>query len=235
MTAPLSYTSKFGYYSLRENPTFEQAIGTIRKPLGIPLPERSAKWYALSPYRALILNAAEKFNDREAAALDYKASGAELPEAAAQVRHSPAAQDPTFDMYDREHEAREARDAYETAFDLMNNEHRSQTLVMHHEHLGRTYGPNHMNPVVEASHDELVEAEVPHYMPAPRLTPARATWRTPAAQFAAAGQPQEREFPDFRTLNMGDPSSVRAATLTPAQNSTYERMREFSVGPTWSS
>ena len=50
MIAPLSYTSTFGYYGLRVNPTFEQVIGTVRKPLRIPLPDRRAKWYANSPY-----------------------------------------------------------------------------------------------------------------------------------------------------------------------------------------
>ena len=63
MTAPLSYTSTFGYYGLRVNPTFEQVLGTIRKPLRIPLPDRRAKWYANSPYRALLDDAGKKFEE----------------------------------------------------------------------------------------------------------------------------------------------------------------------------
>ena len=59
----LSYGSQFGYYGLRENPTLEQVIGSVRKPLRIPLPDRRAKWYALSPYRALILDAEREAND----------------------------------------------------------------------------------------------------------------------------------------------------------------------------
>ena len=42
--APLSYGSQFGYYGLRVNPTLEQAIKTVRKPLRIPVPDRRAKW-----------------------------------------------------------------------------------------------------------------------------------------------------------------------------------------------
>ena len=60
MTAPLSYKSEYGYYGLRVNPTFEQVVATVRKPLRIPLPDRKAKWYALSPYRGLILDASER-------------------------------------------------------------------------------------------------------------------------------------------------------------------------------
>ena len=67
----LSYGSQFGYYGLRLNPTLEQVIGSIRKPLRIPLPDRRAKWYALSPYRALILDAEREANDYETALLDY--------------------------------------------------------------------------------------------------------------------------------------------------------------------
>ena len=40
--APLSYENHFGYYGLRVNPTFEQVIGTVDKPLRIPLPDRRA-------------------------------------------------------------------------------------------------------------------------------------------------------------------------------------------------
>jgi hypothetical protein len=57
MVAPLSYKNQLGYYGLRINPTFDQVLKTVRNPLRIPLPDRRAKWYALSPYRAFILDA----------------------------------------------------------------------------------------------------------------------------------------------------------------------------------
>ena len=57
MVAPLSYKNQLGYYGLRINPTSDQVLKTVRNPLRIPLPDRRAKWYALSPYRAFILDA----------------------------------------------------------------------------------------------------------------------------------------------------------------------------------
>ena len=94
----LSYGSKFGYYGLRVNPTLEQVVGTVRNPLKIPLPDRKAKWYANSPYRALILEAEEKFQSYERAAIDYRQPGADAPASAARVRESDAAADETFDL-----------------------------------------------------------------------------------------------------------------------------------------
>ena len=235
MVAPLSFGSQYGYYGLRVNPSFEQAVGTVRKPLRIPLPQRAAKWYALSPYRALILDAEQKFNDYQHASIDYRQSGAELPEAAAQVRPSGAGDDPVWERLHHHGERMDEQNAYETAFDLMNQEHQRQTETTRHEQLRLTYGSQHMHPVVQASHGELEEAGVPHHMPAPREPPPMRGWHTPHQQFAAAGQPQAPEFPSFEVLNMAGPTSVRAATLTPSQNMTYERAREFVVQPTWSS
>jgi len=235
MVAPLSYTSQFGYFGLRVNPSFEQAVGTVRKPLRIPLPERRAKWYALSPYRALILDAEQKYNDFEHASLDYKSSGAELPEAAARVRPSAAADEHVFDHLHAQGEAMEEQNAYETAFDLMNQEHQRETEATRREQLRLSYAPNRMHPVVEAAHQELEEAGVFHYRAGPREEPPRRVWHTPNAQLEAFGQPQAPEFPSFEALNMGQPSDLRAARLTAAQNVTYEQMRSSVVQPTWSS
>jgi hypothetical protein len=234
-TASLSYTSQYGYYGLRVNPTFDQVASTIKKPLRVPIPERKAKWYANSPYRALILDAEAKFQDYEHASIDYKQSGAHLPESAARVRPSDAGQDPSFDEIHRHGDAMEAQHAYETAFDVMNQEHRRQTEETRRQQLGATYGANRMDPTVEANHDELEEAGVDHAMPAPRIAPVIRIWRAPNGQFASAGQPQAREFPSFEVLSMGQPATVRAASLTPSQNMTYEQARDFVVEPTWSS
>ena len=235
MDAPLSYTSQFGYYGLRVNPGFEQVVGTIRKPLRVPLPERRAKWYATGPYRALILDAEQRYQDYEAAAVDYKRSGAELPEAAARARPSDAGEDPAWNEIHEQGDRMEAQSAYESAFDLMNQEHQRETEATRREQLRRGYGPNRMHPVIEATHEELVEAGVPHYIAEPREPLPRRVWHTPPPQFAAAGQPQATEFRTFEQLNMGQPANFRTATLSPAQNATYERMREFTVQPTWSS
>ena len=44
MVASLSFTDEKGYYGLRVNPTYEEILQTIRKPLRVPVPQRSAKW-----------------------------------------------------------------------------------------------------------------------------------------------------------------------------------------------
>ena len=103
--APLSYTSHFGYYGLRVNPTFDQVLKTVRKPLRIPLPDRHAKWYALGPYRSLILDAENKYNDHQHAQIDFRQSGHEIPEAAAAVRRSDAGADPVFPQIQAQGEA----------------------------------------------------------------------------------------------------------------------------------
>jgi hypothetical protein len=90
MTAPLSFTSQKGYYGLRVSPSFDQVVGTVKNPLRTPLPERSAKWYALSNYRSLILDASQKYNNYEHMAIDYRQSGAQAPEMAAHLQPSAA-------------------------------------------------------------------------------------------------------------------------------------------------
>ncbi len=230
----LSYTSKFGYYGLRVNPTFEQVVGTVRKPLKIPLPDRKAKWYANSPYRALILEAEEKYQNYERAAIDYRQTGTDAPESAARVRESDAAGDRTFDHIDDHHRRMEEHEAIETSHLLMQEHESRKTAANRREILRRSHAPNRTDPTVEMEHEELEIAGVPHYMPMPRTLPPKAGFTRPLAQFMAGGQPQAPEFTPFQQLNMGQPDNVRAATLSTSQNMTYERMRDFVVGPTFS-
>ena len=233
--APLSYTSQTGYYGLRVNPTFDEVLNTVKNPLRIPVPSRAAKWYALSPYRALILNAEARYNDYEHAKLDYRSSGAQLPESAANVRESDAGYDPSFDELDRHHHDQQSQHAYEAAYDAMRAQDMQHTAEARTTHLGRAYGSNRMHPVVEAAHEELTEAGVPHAMPGPRIAPEYRPYRAPLPQMQAKGQPQAPEFPTFEHLNMGQPLRFTRGRPTVSQNMTYERAREFVVGPTWSS
>lgn len=231
----LSYTSKFGYYGLRVNPTFDQVVGTVRKPLHIPLPDRKAKWYANSPYRALILDAEEKYQNYERSGIDYRLAGADAPESAARVRPSDAGADPTFDQIDDHHRRMEEQEAIDTSRRLLHEDESRKTAANRREILRLSHGPNRMNPTIEMEHAELETAGVPHYMPKPRTLPPSARFTRPLPQFAAGGQPQAPEFTPFEQLNMGQPDNVRVATLSRSQNVTYERMREFVVGPTFSS
>ena len=230
----LSYTSKFGYYGLRVNPTLEQVVGTVRKPLRITLPDRKAKWYANSPYRALILDAEEKYQDFERAGIDYRQAGVDAPESAARVRPSDAGADATFDQIDEHHRRMEEQEAIETSHRLMQQHESRKTAANRREILRLSHAPNKLNPTVEMEHKELEIAGVAHYMPMPRSLPPKAQFTRPLPQFVASGQPQAPEFTPFQQLNMGQPDNVRAATLSTSQNMTYERMRDFVVGPTFS-
>ena len=49
MAPPLNYTKKRGYMGLVVQPSLDEALGASKKPLRIPVPDRMAKWYALSP------------------------------------------------------------------------------------------------------------------------------------------------------------------------------------------
>ena len=233
--APLSFKSQFGYYGLRVNPTYEQAVGTVRNPLRIPLPDRTAKWYANSPYRALIDDAGKKFEEAEGAAHMFRESGAEVPETATRVRSSPAGDDAIYDrIHDHGHRMDE-NDAMETARELTQLEESRKTAAVRREILSKSYGPNKMDPTIENEHEELRDSGVPHYMPKPRTMPPKAFFTRPLPEMAASGQPKAPEFPSFELLNMGQPATIREATLTKSQNMTYERMRDFVVQPTFSS
>ena len=151
----LSYTSKFGYYGLRVNPTFEQVVGTVRTPLRIPLPDRKAKWYANSPYRALILDAEEKYQNYERAAIDYRLTGADAPESAARVRPSDAGADETFDRIDDHHRKIEEHEAIETSHQLMQEHESRKTAASRREILRLSHAPNRTNPTIEMEHAEL--------------------------------------------------------------------------------
>jgi len=227
-TAPLSFTSETGYYGLRVNPTFDEVLRTIRKPLGIPVPDRSAKWYANSPYRSLLLDAEEKYNSYEHAALDYNNSGAELPRRASMVRPSFAGEDDSFGRIDAHHHAMAAQEAYDTAKNVSDATARLETEKNRRVHLSRSSGPNAMDPVVTAHHAGLEEAGVPHYVPAPRIKPPPRGHGTETRQMMAEGQPQPPEFQPFESMNMGQPTGLQATVLKPGANHRYEELRGAS-------
>jgi hypothetical protein len=84
-----------------------------------------------------------------------------------------------------------------------------------------------MNSVIEASHEHLVEANVPHEMPAPRLPPLIRSWPAPPPKWACDGQLQAPEFPTFESLNMGQPTDFRTASLKSAPGMTYAQARRL--------
>jgi len=233
--AEVSYKDTYGYYHLRVNPTLDKVMNMKRQDKRLPLPDRSAKWLALSWYRALLLDAGKKFEEVEGAAHQYRASGTELPEAAARVQPSGLGQDPMFNRIDDHNDRMHQNEAYELAAVMKKQSRQQQTAETRREQLRLSYGPNKANPVIEAHHDQLEEASVPHVMAMPRLPPPVKAWKTPPLQYAAAGQVQAPEFPTYEMLNLGEVADIKSAKLRRNEAMTYERIREFAVQPTWTS
>ena len=211
-TAPLSFTDQMGYYGLRVSPSFDKILGTVRNPLRIPLPDRSAKWYALSPYRALILDAAQKYNDYEHMAINYRQSGAAAPEMAAHLQPSANGADEVWNRVEQQNQNMQEQDAYELAFEAMNNEHRREAQAIRHQQLS-SYGVDQIHPTVEAHHEDLQQASVAHTAPVPRPQMQPQSWPAPPMQWATSAVPQAPEFRTFENLNMGQPSHLRPANL----------------------
>jgi hypothetical protein len=222
--APLNYTSQKGYYGLEVRPTLEGVMGTIRNPLRIPIPSRAAKWYANSPWRALILDAEKANNDYEHARIDYRDSGAELPEAAARVRPSDAGEDPQWDELGHHHGRMDAQEAYEHAFDMANAADQWHADRMRYEHHRLTHGPNRMHPMISAHHGQLEEAGVRHNMPAHRMEPPHGRYRAPPQTWDAHGHPHHPEFHTFEQLNRPDQHLMRRVTAAlDRQGVSYDR------------
>ena len=229
--APLSGTSQFGYYGLRVNPNFEQAVGSVRKPLRIPIPDRNWKWYALGPYRSHLLDLEAKYLDYTQDSVNYKKTGNELPESAAMLRRSDAGRDTMFDVVHAQGHAADAEYAHEMAFDRVNEEHRLIAEENRSRVLGSHYGPIRGHPTVEASRHELDEAQVPYTMYAPRPHISSSSWLAPVQRMAAAGQPQAMYLRSFEQLNGMTPDTYVAGSLTRSQNTTYEQVRDSAVAP----
>jgi hypothetical protein len=161
--APLSGTDHFGYYGLRVRPSFEQAIGQSRQPLGIPIPNRWATWYSNSPYRSLIIDAEQKYNDFEHAVLDYRQSGAELPMHAAMVRPSDAGDGPSWDRMARHQDDYHDYMAHQHAQAAAEEEEAMEGRMHRRQQLVHAHYPRHAHAMMEAHHEELAEAGVSHH------------------------------------------------------------------------
>ena len=236
VVAPLSGKIRL-VYGLRVIPSFDEALGTYQKKYKIPIPDRRARWYANSVYRSYILDAAEKLQSQEEESLEYKKLGYEAPEAAARVvQKAQSMQDPAFARMQAHSDRMDAHDSYERAFDIMNHEHSQEDAHSRHEFLGRTYGSNRGDPMIELHHEQLDESQIHHYMPAPRPQPARSSsWRAPPLAYSREGQPQAAEFRTFEELNLGGSHRVGARhLLSPEASADYERMREdAAMRPKW--
>ena len=233
--AEVSYPERYGYYHLRVRETLDGAMRKKNDTRLLPMPDRSAKWLANSWYRSLLLDAGQKFEEVEGAAHQYRESGAELQETAARVRPSDAGNDPMFQRIDSQNDRTRQNEAYEMATLMKKQGRQQQTAETRRDQLRLMYGPNQMNSVIQAHHDQLEESSIPHVMPAPRMPPPVKAWKAPVQQYAAAGQLQAPQFPTYEMLNLGAVADIKSAKLPLNHAMTYERMRDFAAEPTWSS
>ena len=224
--ATLSYHDKFAWYGLRETPTYDQMLSSVRKPLHIPIPSREAKWIATGIYRSFLLDAQKKYHDYEHKNLEYDGSGSHLPSSAARgSQPSTAGDDPAWQEPARVTQAMAEEDAHNIADQAMDQERRGQTQTMRQQQLS-SYGPRMVHPTIEAHHRNLEQANVPHPMPAPRPPMTRMSWPFPADQFSAAGHPQAPEFPTFEQLNLGQARRFRQGHPSSSGGETYQQLRE---------
>ena len=221
--ATLSYKDR-NAWGLTLNPSFDELAQSTKKHLRIPQPNRAAKWFALSNYRAFMLLTHLK--------LDYDSSGAPLQMAAAMLQPAPEGQDPAWDNVRQATEQAEEHDAYEVAFEAMNAEHRQEAARMRAEHLASTHTLPDAHWFIGGAHRDLEEAGVEHDAPLPRPQLTRLRLPAPVEMPAAAGQIGAiRPFPTFEQLNLGQPRVLRGSSLRVNQTaSPYEQMRDNALG-----
>ena len=222
----LSFTDTKGYYGLTVQPTYEQMLRSLKKEVRIPQPDRSAKWYALGPYRAFLLEQAKRYNDTQRKDLDYDATGAQLP-AAAEHGHqeSMAGTDDTWNRQEQFNSNLNAEEARRVAEDAMASERKAQANQMRRQQLG-AYGPNAGHWTIEAHHEDLEYRSIPHAAPMPKLAMPAGRWRAPPTEYIAPGQPMPTEFPTYEQLNLGYDKQYKLGRPAPLdQNRNYQELR----------
>ena len=227
--ATLSYTDKFAWYGLRENPTYDQMLHTVRKPVRLPIPSREAKWYALSPYRAFLLDAQKKYNDYDARNIEYDGSNGHLPRSAARMGDSEAGNDPAWGEHDRFNAALDHEEAAQIAAKAMDQERKQRANAMRQEQL-QVYGPTMIHPTIEAHHEDLDSQDIPHVAPVPKPNMSSKHWPFPPQEYQAAGYPQPPEFPTFEQLNLGQAKRYKQGKPGSMDSTSYESLRKNTIG-----
>ena len=224
--AQLSWQDQKGYYGLRVEPTYEQMLRSLKKEVRIFQPDRSAKWYALGPYRSFLLEQAKRFGDAQRKDLEYDATGAQLPRAAENgQQNSMAGTDDTWNRQEQFNSNLNAEEARKAAEDAMESERRSQANQLRRQQLG-AYGPVTGHWTVEAHDKDLGYRGIPHTAPMPKLAMPAGRWRASPNEFIAAGQPQAKEFPTFEQLNLGYSKLYKLGRPAALDVSSYQQLRE---------
>jgi hypothetical protein len=226
-----------GFEGFRAVGTLDSLLGSGARARPIKIPDRHHKWYALGPYRALLLEASKRAHEYDRRLLDYADEGQELPARAALLgdEGARATADALFARHRSQHEALEAHEAFAAARASLDEGRRSAAKAHRSHQLRAAYQPNGMNPWVELEHRALKEAGVPHHVPALGLAPLKtAPPDVPTVQFAAAGIRQGSTFPSFEELNGWHLHNILVQRTTREQNRRIERARSLG-SRTWSS
>jgi hypothetical protein len=226
MTAQLSHQDKKGYYGLTVMPSYDEMLRSLKKPIRIPQPDRNAKYYALGPYRAFLLEQAKRFNDAQRKDLEYDDTGAQLPAAVERAPKSMAGTDDVWNRQEQFNTNLDAEEARRIADDALSAEQRQQANQMRRQQLS-AYGPTAGRWTVDAHDKDLEYRGIPHEAPMPKLTMPAGKWQAPPNEYIAAGQPQATEFPTFEQLNLGYDKMYKLGRPAPLrENRNYAQLRE---------
>lgn len=208
MTAQLSYQDQKGYYGLMVEPSYDQMLRSLKNKVRIPQPDRSAKWYALGPYRAFLLEQAKRFNDNQRKDLEYDDSGAQLPAAAERgAQESIAGTDDVWNRQEQFNSNLDAEEARRVAEAALDSERRSQANQMRRTQLS-AYGRSSGHWTVDAHHQDLEYRGVPHPAPMPKMAmPASVSQRVHFGR-AAPG----RGVPHLRAAQPGTGQALQAGS-----------------------
>ena len=226
MTAQLSFQETKGYYGLLVQPSFEQAVQSLKKEIRIPQPDGSAKWYATGIYRAFLLDQAKRFHDSQRKDLEYDDSGAHLPAAVARAQNSMAGTDDVWNRQEQFNSNLNAEEARQIADHALSAERRRQANQMRQQQLS-AYGPSAGHWTVDAHNKDLEDRGIPHAAPMPKLAMPSGKWQSSPNEWIADGQPQAREFPTFEQLNLGQDARYKLGRPAPLEvNKNYQQLRE---------
>ena len=87
-----------------------------------------------------------------------------------------------------------------------------------------------VHPTLEAHDRDLEDQHVPHPAPIPRLSMAKASWPSTHQEYIAAGIPQEKEFPTFEQLNMGQDKIYKQGLPGSMNKQSYDTLRKNMLG-----
>lgn len=225
-------------YGLVAKPTFSDAWDTVRKPLRIPIPPRTATTEAQSVYRAHMLEVARLGTAAQMRVLGYQMGDDTLPASAAELGPSPAATDPMFDRMNTQ-----AQQHHESTQDAMLRRHyeADATARMEGQRVGdlsAIYAQGLRHSIIENERgsaaleqyriDSDEENQSDTSAPQPRISGVRHGVATHLP--LTSGRVPPPQLRSFREINYGQqaPTSA-AATVREGEDESYDSMRLHRV------